>query len=58
MERVDQRVINKRVVESLIKAGAFDSLHHNRNQLFSSLEEIIHFMPNEKVNLNRLLLAI
>ena len=48
MERVDQRVINKRVVESLIKAGAFDSLHHNRNQLFSSLEEIIHFYAKRK----------
>ena len=48
MERVDQRVINKRVIESLIKAGAFDSLHHNRNQLSSSLEEIIHFYAKRK----------
>ena len=48
MERVDQRVINKRVIESLIKAGAFDSLHHNRNQLFSSSEEIIHFYTKRK----------
>jgi len=48
MERVDQRLINKRIIESLIKAGAFDSLHHNRNQLFSSLEEIIHFYAKRK----------
>ncbi|NLJ50403.1 MAG: DNA polymerase III subunit alpha [Candidatus Atribacteria bacterium] len=48
MERIDQRVINKRVIESLIKAGTFDSLHHNRNQLLSSLEEIIHFYAKRK----------
>ncbi|MCX7667770.1 MAG: DNA polymerase III subunit alpha, partial [Atribacterota bacterium] len=40
-ERVDLRVINKRVLESLIKAGAFDTLHPNRAQLLASLEEII-----------------
>jgi len=48
LERVDQRVINKRVIESLIKAGAFDTLHHNRNQLLSSLEEIISFYTKRK----------
>lgn len=40
-ERVDLRVINKRVFESLIKAGAFDTLHPNRAQLLASLEEIV-----------------
>jgi DNA polymerase III subunit alpha len=32
LERVDQRRVNKKVVESLIKAGAFDSLNIPRNQ--------------------------
>ncbi len=27
VERVDSRVINKRVLESLLEAGAFDELH-------------------------------
>ncbi|HZD70899.1 MAG TPA: DNA polymerase III subunit alpha [Actinomycetes bacterium] len=32
-EKVDPSVLNKRVVESLIKAGAFDSLGHSRKGL-------------------------
>jgi DNA polymerase-3 subunit alpha len=35
-ERVDTRVINKRVVESLVKVGALDSLHRNRRALFEA----------------------
>jgi DNA polymerase-3 subunit alpha len=34
-EQVDLRVVNKRVIESLIKAGALDSLGHRRSQLFA-----------------------
>ena len=47
-ERVDLRVINKRVLESLIKAGAFDSLHSNRAQLLASIEEIIASFSRKK----------
>jgi len=47
-ERVDLRVINKRVLESLIKAGAFDSLHSNRAQLLASVEEIIASFSRKK----------
>src|SRR5690606_1797421 len=36
--RLDNKTINKRQLESLIKAGAFDSLHPNRRQLFDSVE--------------------
>jgi len=39
--RVDHRKINKRVIESLIKCGAFDSTGNNRNQLMSCYEEIM-----------------
>jgi DNA polymerase-3 subunit alpha len=35
-ERIDTRVVNKRVVESLIKVGALDSLHANRRSLFET----------------------
>ena len=38
-ERVDLRRVNKRVVEALIKCGAFDSLKHNRSQFMGALEE-------------------
>jgi DNA polymerase-3 subunit alpha len=36
--RVDLRAVNKKTIESLILAGAFDSLHDNRAQLFLSVE--------------------
>lgn len=34
------RTVTKAVVESLIKVGAFDSLHPNRNQLLQALENL------------------
>lgn len=40
-ERVDYQVLNKRAVESLIKAGAFDSLGHPRQGLLLAFEDII-----------------
>ena len=41
VDRVDLQVLNKRTVESLIKAGAFDSLGHRRRGLFETYEQII-----------------
>ncbi|MFD2116534.1 DNA polymerase III subunit alpha [Paenibacillus yanchengensis] len=38
-KRVDLRVVNKRVLESLIQAGAFDRLPGHRAQLLGGLEE-------------------
>ncbi|RJX41495.1 DNA polymerase III subunit alpha [Paenibacillus pinisoli] len=40
-KRVDLRVVNKRVLESLIQAGALDSLPAHRAQLLASLEETV-----------------
>jgi DNA polymerase-3 subunit alpha len=40
-EKVDAGVLNKRTVESLIKAGAFDSLGHARKGLLERFEEIV-----------------
>jgi len=39
-ERLDQRVLNKRLLESLVKAGAFDSLNKNRAQTFAAVEAL------------------
>lgn len=39
--RVDFRRVNKRVMESLIKCGAFDSLGHTRRSLFASYERFM-----------------
>jgi DNA polymerase-3 subunit alpha len=38
-ERVDLHRVNKRVVEALIKCGAYDSLGHKRAQFMAALEE-------------------
>ena len=40
-ERVPEPVLNKRTVESLIKAGAFDRLGHPRRGLLAVFEQII-----------------
>jgi DNA polymerase III subunit alpha len=41
VERVPESVLNKRTVESLIKAGAFDALGHPRKGLLAVFEQII-----------------
>ena len=43
-ERVDPMVLNKRSIESLIKAGAFDSLGHARKGLSLVFEQIVDRM--------------
>jgi DNA polymerase-3 subunit alpha len=40
-ERTDSRLINRRVVESLIKAGALDSLHPKRKSLYGVLDRAL-----------------
>ncbi len=41
--RVDLRLNNKRSLEAMVQAGAFDSLEPNRAQLFASLEAAIAY---------------
>ena len=40
-ERVDARAVNKRVLESLIRAGAFDSLGQIRARVFAAIDSAI-----------------
>ena len=40
-ERVDSRAVNKRVLESLIRAGAFDSINTARARLFAAIDSAI-----------------
>ncbi len=42
-ERVDLRKVNKRVVESLIKCGAFDSTGARRAPMMASLEDALEY---------------
>jgi DNA polymerase-3 subunit alpha len=41
IQRIDLKVLNKRLLEKLIMAGAFDCLHQNRQQLFHSIDIIV-----------------
>jgi DNA polymerase-3 subunit alpha len=43
LERIDPRQVNKRALESLIRAGAFDKLHADRAQLFEAAESLIAY---------------
>ncbi len=46
--RVDLRTVNKRVIESLIMAGAFDLLPGNRAQKMTELEQIMGQATDDK----------
>ncbi|HEY2801928.1 MAG TPA: DNA polymerase III subunit alpha, partial [Chthoniobacterales bacterium] len=39
--RVDSRIANRKIIESLIKAGAFDFLGRDRAELFACIEETL-----------------
>ena len=39
--RIDGRIVNKRALESLAKAGAFDSLNPNRAQVLDAVEPVL-----------------
>ncbi len=39
--RIDSQKVNRRVIEQLIRCGAFDSLHPNRAQLMAGLDEVL-----------------
>ena len=43
LSRVDVSAVNKRSLEFLIKAGAFDSLDKDRAKLFANLEKMMQF---------------
>jgi DNA polymerase-3 subunit alpha len=51
--RVDRSRLNKRTVEALIKAGAFDNLHLNRAALMASVERAFDFAAAAEANANQ-----
>ena len=51
--RVDRSRLNKRTVEALIKAGAFDNLHLNRASLMASVERAFDFAAAAEANANQ-----
>ncbi len=51
--RVDTSKLNKRSVEALIKAGAFDNLHLNRAELLASVDLAFDFAASVEANANQ-----
>ena len=51
--RVDTSKLNKRSVEALIKAGAFDNLHLNRAELLASVDQAFDFAAAIEANANQ-----
>ncbi len=43
MSRIPTEAMNKRALEFLIKAGAFDSIHTNRRQLYDGLDMLVAY---------------
>jgi DNA polymerase-3 subunit alpha len=43
VERVDPRQVNKRALENLARAGAFDSIHPNRAQILAAADTLIGY---------------
>jgi DNA polymerase-3 subunit alpha len=43
LERCDSKVVNKKQLESLISAGAFDTLNPNRAELFENVEAMTRY---------------
>lgn len=43
VSRVDLHALNKRALESMIKAGTFDSQHSNRQAMLEKLDEMVNF---------------
>ncbi|MEY3981706.1 MAG: polymerase subunit alpha, partial [Pseudomonadota bacterium] len=48
--RIDRRVVNKRAIEALVKAGAFDRLHENRAQLLASVSLAVQAADQAQAN--------
>lgn len=52
-ERIDRRVVNRRTVEALIRAGAFDTLHANRAQLLASVSRAMEAAEQKAESANQ-----
>lgn len=48
-ERIEPRLINKKSIEALSKAGAFDKIHNNRRQIAESFEVISAYSAEQNL---------
>ncbi|WP_341757251.1 MULTISPECIES: DNA polymerase III subunit alpha [unclassified Candidatus Tisiphia] len=49
IERLPPKSINRKLLENLIKAGCFDTLHSNRNQLLLSVSKLLAYASSYHV---------
>ncbi|MGE4064944.1 MAG: DNA polymerase III subunit alpha [Rhodospirillaceae bacterium] len=49
-KRLDGSVINKRLLENLVRSGALDGLHANRGQLFAGIEIVLRHAQHNASN--------
>ena len=52
-QRIDRRLVNRRAIEALVKAGAFDRLHPNRAQLLAAVGLAIGAADQAQANLHQ-----
>lgn len=52
LSKVSEKDLNKRLLEGLIKSGAFECFGHNRLSLLSSLEAILNFVNSKNSHSN------
>ena len=50
LTRINQRVVNKRMLESLIKVGALDSISKNRSKLLMSLQDNFDLVSKRRLS--------
>lgn len=48
-----KKIVNKRTIENLVKAGAFDSLDNNRAKLFNNINKILEHIEQRRANANQ-----
>ena len=53
MSKIDTRVVNKGVIENLIKAGAFDSVEQNRAKLLGALPMFLDSASKRPTDINQ-----
>jgi DNA polymerase-3 subunit alpha len=47
LERIDPKSVNKRALENLARAGAFDSLHPNRAQIVAAADMLVAYAQSQ-----------
>jgi DNA polymerase-3 subunit alpha len=52
-KRCYKTIVNKRTVENLVKAGAFDELNKNRAKLFKNINKVLEHIENNRANENQ-----